>query len=820
MKLSLVTGPPLVLVLIMMMVLVTPRFADASATVDNQHRVEASRHVVEVIDTLEEEAGLSLWLFSGGGEQVQRDLTGARAATDEAVTAVTSYLDGESELPVSEVATALNAVSNLGKVRADVDASGRQELYEAYFADVNALVVFVGDEGERAQDPQLIRFGHTLNYLILAKDKVARVRAAALPGLAQNTLDLTDYREIAELDALAFEHLREYMESTDGEHRGALEALLAGEEATRAKEAVDTVLTAARAGSPPTITAREWWDVMSAELEVLTEFEDQNFDEFVQAAKNQASAARNEAVTYLLIGLINLGGAIVGAFLLGRAMVRGLASVANQAEQIATTRLPEVLESLRNPTPEALAQALPQVEATTTDEVGTMANAFNAVLRISVETAIEHAQRRAKTVTNMLVNLGRRNQALIERQLALMDELESRQEDPAVLEKLFRLDQLITRTRRNAENLVVLAGQKQARNWSEAVPLGDVLRAAAAEVSNMARVKVDLGAVDHIDLAGPHAVDVSHLLAELIENGLSSSAPSTQVLLRTERSRDDLKVWITDSGVGMEPTELAEANERLADPPDIDSMAIDRVGFQVVGRLARQVGGVTVTLSNNPGGGLAACVTMPLSLFEGAASRPAAPAAPAAPAVAARSEAVTATSSAAPSTAKSSAGEPAGSAGSAGPSGASSRSTGNGIPPATALEQRLVERRAAPRHESSSASGNGQAVNGTATSGPAGNGAGAKPVDAGVAPVDAAAGDQPAAKAVTSSGLVKRRPGKAFGGNEKAAAADAGVFRRLPVPGEGTNSEQVQLRRFQMISQLQSAVVDAREEDDDDMGGK
>ncbi len=114
-----------------------------------------------------------------------------------------------------------------------------------------------------------------------------------------------------------------------------------------------------------------------------------------------------------------------------------------------------------------------------------------------------------------------------------MDELESRREDTAILEKLFRIDPLMTRMRRNAENLVVLAGQKQARNWSEAVPVSDVLRAAASEVSNMGRVKINLGAVDHIDLAGPHAVDVSHLLAELIENDLSCSAPSTQVLLRS-----------------------------------------------------------------------------------------------------------------------------------------------------------------------------------------------------------------------------------------------------------------------------------------------
>ena len=126
------------------------------------------------------------------------------------------------------------------------------------------------------------------------------------------------------------------------------------------------------------------------------------------------------------------------------------------------------------------------------------------------------------------MKLGRRNQALLERQLVLMDELESRREDTAILEKLFRIDQLMTRMGRDAENLVVLAGQKQARNWSEAVPVSDVLRAAASEVSNMGRVKINLGAVDHIDRAGPHAVDVSHLLAELLENGLSCSAPSTQ----------------------------------------------------------------------------------------------------------------------------------------------------------------------------------------------------------------------------------------------------------------------------------------------------
>jgi anti-sigma regulatory factor (Ser/Thr protein kinase) len=278
-------------------------------------------------------------------------------------------------------------------------------------------------------------------------------------------------------------------------------------------------------------------------------------------------------------------------------------------------RLPEVLESLRHPTPEALAGALPQVAADKNDEIGQLANDFNVILRTSIETSLEHSQRQANTMTNLLVNLGRRNQSLIDRQLELIDVLESSEENPDLLESLFKLDHMVTRQRRNAESLLILAGSSRTRSWSASVPLSDVIRGAISEVADLSRVRFEVQPGNDLRLSGQYAVDLSHLLAELIENATLFSNPSTVVTIRVQRGPQQFRVWVIDSGVGMSEEELVSANQIVTLPPMIEELATDRVGFQVVGRLAQRFG-VRVRIQNNPSGGVAASVDLPASMFD------------------------------------------------------------------------------------------------------------------------------------------------------------------------------------------------------------
>ncbi len=222
---------------------------------------------------------------------------------------------------------------------------------------------------------------------------------------------------------------------------------------------------------------------------------------------------------------------------------------------------------------------------------------------------------RRRFTSEMLVNLARRNQSMLYRQLDIINELENREQDPDALADLFRLDHLATRVRRNAESLLVLAGQQAPRTWSEPVPLRDVIRAAIAETEDLDRVVFAVD--DRIAVSGTAIADLTHLLAELTENAVRFSPPATAVTIRVRPNRRDEGghlLTVEDWGVGMPADDLAEANQLLADPGDLDLAVAQRLGFHVVARLAARHG-IAVSLIATPGSGITAVVVLPASLF-------------------------------------------------------------------------------------------------------------------------------------------------------------------------------------------------------------
>ena len=222
---------------------------------------------------------------------------------------------------------------------------------------------------------------------------------------------------------------------------------------------------------------------------------------------------------------------------------------------------------------------------------------------------------RRKFTSEMLVNLARRNQSMLYRQLDIINELENREQDPDALADLFKLDHLATRVRRNAESLLVLAGQQAPRTWSEPVPLRDVIRAAIAETEDLDRVVFAVD--DRIAVSGTAIADLTHLLAELTENAVRFSPPATAVTIRVRPNRRDEGghlLTVEDWGVGMPADDLAEANQLLAHPGDLDLAVAQRLGFHVVARLATRHG-IAVSLTATPGSGITAVVVLPASLF-------------------------------------------------------------------------------------------------------------------------------------------------------------------------------------------------------------
>ena len=219
-----------------------------------------------------------------------------------------------------------------------------------------------------------------------------------------------------------------------------------------------------------------------------------------------------------------------------------------------------------------------------------------------------------------VLGLARRGQTLLDRQLQLIDELEREEPDPDRLQGFFRLDHLATRLRRNAETLLAIAGPEPARRWDRPVPVAGLLRAAIAEVDDYLRV--DLLAVDEVEVAGPVGVDLVHLVAELLDNAVAFSPPTAAVAVTGGGDGDGYLIEVADRGLGMTDEELAWANRRLAGRLDSPSPADGRLGLTVVGRLADRHG-LGVQLVRSPAGGLTAAVRLPGPLLEVPTSTPA-----------------------------------------------------------------------------------------------------------------------------------------------------------------------------------------------------
>ncbi|MEU3525784.1 ATP-binding protein [Streptomyces sp. NPDC038707] len=244
-----------------------------------------------------------------------------------------------------------------------------------------------------------------------------------------------------------------------------------------------------------------------------------------------------------------------------------------------------------------------------------LARAHDGAVTAVVRAAQLSSQTGSEQKLEVFVNLARRLQSLVHREISILDDLENDIEDPDLLKGLFHVDHLATRIRRHAENLAVLGGAVSRRQWSNPVSMTEVLRSAIAEVEQYSRVKL----VPPIEgeLRGHAVADVIHLLAELIENATVFSAPHTQVLLRAGLVTSGLAVEVEDRGLGMPVTEQNRMNALLADPDQVNVaslLADGRIGLYVVSQLARRHG-IHVRLQTNIYGGVQAVLVVPQALL-------------------------------------------------------------------------------------------------------------------------------------------------------------------------------------------------------------
>ena len=334
--------------------------------------------------------------------------------------------------------------------------------------------------------------------------------------------------------------------------------------------------------------------------------------QFVTQTIDRASALRRSAIiTASAVGggvLIVLLLALLLTTVIGRSMVRPLRRLRSGALEIAGVRLPETVRLMSDSDGAAIPLDVEPIDVDSADEIGEVARAFDQVHREALRLAANEAALRGN-VNAMFVNLSRRSQSLVERQIRLIDDLEQGEQDADRLSSLFQMDHLATRMRRNSENLLVLAGHDASRRWNQPVALVDVLRAAVSEIEQYERVTLNVQ--PGIAVRGHAVNDVVHLLAELAENATSFSSAETPVVVAGHLlSSGGVLLDITDQGVGMGAEEMAHANWRLDNPPVVDVAVSRRMGLFVVARLAARHG-IRVRLRPAPTGGLTALVWLP-----------------------------------------------------------------------------------------------------------------------------------------------------------------------------------------------------------------
>ena len=471
------------------------------------------------------------------------------------------------------------------------------------------------------QAGQLAREAQVVVELVRVREFVSREDALVAGARAAGTLTDRQYDTLTATveDRRVFE--RTYVPDLPGDSRALFEEFQRGQLHRKLVTSEDALLRAGAAGAGDAVAADSWRSTTDRAVKQYMRL-------CTRSAVNSAGRGRQFAYRELaraaavgVVGLAAVGLSLWLAVRGARRISRRLETLRDAADLLATSQLPDVMARLSaGEDVDAVAEAPPLAAGEAgADEIGDVGRSFNAARLAAVEAAVQQAKLR-RGLSAVLLNIARRNQSLVHRQLKLVDTLERRTDDPDVLEQLFRIDHLTTRMRRHAENLIVLSGSAPGRRWRRPVPVADVVASAVGEIEAYARVEVP--PMPPVGVAADAVADVVHLIAELVENATVFSPPDTRVTMRTARADGGFVLQIDDRGLGFDAGQLAEAERTIRNPGGFDPTRHDRLGLYVVGRLAARHG-IEVAFGPSPYGGTTAVVTLPEGVLaeEGVAAR-------------------------------------------------------------------------------------------------------------------------------------------------------------------------------------------------------
>lgn len=545
------------------------------------------------------------------------ELSRSRTATDTAVHDITAnasnpkVVDQLSPANAQRLRSILDAFHGIAALRHSVDQNSLTpgQALDLYSRLVDPCYEFLLNL-HALEDVEMDKQGRALVGITRARETLSREDAVIASALAARNIGAADVRSVSDYTAnraLLYDFNLAILPADD---RDVFEQYWSGPETKALRDAEERFIAGGAAKPPRTLTAAQWDEAAAKVLGDLADMNTAAGDRYQERVEPVAMKVLIQAAVAGILGFIALIVSLVMSVRIGRDLIRDLSRLRKDAHEASGVRLPSVMRRLAAGEHIDVETEAPRLEFEK-DEVGQVALALNSLQRAAVEAAVKQAELR-RGVSEVFVNLARRNQVLLHRQLTLLDTMERRTEDTEELADLFRLDHMTTRMRRHAEGLVILSGAAPSRQWRKPVQLMDVVRAAVAEVEDYERIEVRR--LPRIGIEGPAVADVTHLVAELLENATVFSPPHTAVQVHGERVANGFTLEIHDRGLGMTPEALLDANLRLAETPDFELSDTDRLGLFVVSRLARRHS-VKVVLQPSPYGGTTAVVFLPVELL-------------------------------------------------------------------------------------------------------------------------------------------------------------------------------------------------------------
>jgi signal transduction histidine kinase len=625
--LALLLAPLLALVALWIVATAATLDAARSLTAAQTYRDYARTPAERLIDQLQQERKLSI-VYLGSKRADPKPLTDQRAdqkpladqrsRTDAALAAYRKRVSsGElagaaNDLTKQRLRDLAAALETLPAARetidnGELDRAGTMRLYTGMVDAAYRMLVPLTDVG----DWQVARLGRAVVALGAARDALAREDALLAGVAAAGTLGDADLSQIVQAVGVQRALYADAAAELSDADRAAYQRVAKGDASVSLQALEDKVVANGRAGSPVPVDMAAWRVVYDTTVKQLRDVERGAAKTVAAAAGPVGDGIFSRLWLATLLGLAAIIGSVLLALWLSRSLTGRLHELRAAAADLAHNRLPALLARLQRgedvevATETAEAPAMPRGR----DEIGQIGKAFDEVRRTIVRSAVADARHR-QGLGDVFSTIAQRSQDLMHRQLTLLDGMERRITEPADLEDLFRVDHLATRTRRQAEELAVLAGAVPGRGWHKPVPMADVIRGAVSEVEDYARVTTV--AVPEVALVGRAVGDAIHLLAELIENG-TTFAQHARVQVSGELVPNGFAIEIEDRGSGMTAEALAEANRRLAEPPGFGADEGTQLGLFVVAQLAARHN-VRVRLRASPYGGITAVVLIPAEL--------------------------------------------------------------------------------------------------------------------------------------------------------------------------------------------------------------